>query len=829
EQLSDAALSVLFADERREQQAREKLLNEITSVIADSYSSIIYVDGEDMSVHSIRRPAKEEHGLESLHAGTSVRFMMDRYAEAFVFGDDRDAIAKFGDMDFVRMRLKRENPILRNYRALRDGKIVWHRLMIAPFDRHRKYVFAFENIDRQVQAERVAQAERERLSDMLEGLSREYLAVWFLDGKSGEVTLIENNCRNYDGSAEAIAIGRKKVDYRLSIGEYFKKFAPKEDYSRLMQETSYENLCEKVDEDATYAVNYRRARKNGSFAFFQVCFGKIIDASGNVNFVVGFRDIDAIMRDKLNREAEKETDRAVIKILAEEYLAVYLIDADTKTVIPYRENDLGRRIAAMAGMNYERVLTDCLAYLVRPEEADTLRKAYDFDAIMAVLQSGRTQSNIYRNREGRYRRVRFVKISEENGRIKRFAVSFMDVDESMKAERERQRELEAARDAAEAANRAKTLFLFNMSHDIRTPMNAIVGFADLAARRKDSEGKLDEYLHKIRMSSEHLLGILNDVLEMARIENNQVTIETVLTDARTFFSEMTQLAEEVIGAKALRFEFASNITHQWLYIDPVHTAEVLLNLVTNSVKYTPEGGAIRIFAREIALDGPDACIIETSVEDTGIGMSEEFLEHAFEAFSRERSSTVSSASGTGLGLAIVKRLVEQMEGSVRIESEQGRGTKVVFRIQHRIGAAPDVVVQAPLDESAVCFEGRRILLAEDKDLNAEIAIELLSEEGFQVDHAKDGDICVSMISQAPAGTWDAVLMDIQMPKLDGYEATRAIRALGDPAKSGIPILAMTANAFKEDVDKALAVGMNGHVAKPIHVKKLLQALSAILQ
>ncbi|MBO4313447.1 MAG: response regulator, partial [Desulfovibrio sp.] len=245
-------------------------------------------------------------------------------------------------------------------------------------------------------------------------------------------------------------------------------------------------------------------------------------------------------------------------------------------------------------------------------------------------------------------------------------------------------------------------------------------------------------------------------------------------------------------------------------------------------KYTPEGGRIRVSIREIAGDGPDACIVESIIEDTGIGMSAEFLEHAFDAFSRERSSTVSGAQGTGLGLAIVKRLVEQMGGSIRIESRQGRGTKVVVRLPHKIGSAPEAAARAPSDAPAVSFEGRRILLAEDRDLNAELAIELLSQEGFRVDRARDGDVCVSMLKQAPAGTWDAVLMDIQMPKMDGYEAARAIRALDEPAKSGIPILAMTANAFKEDVDRVLAAGMNGHVAKPIHLKKLLQALSAVM-
>ncbi|MCR5562473.1 MAG: response regulator [Desulfovibrio sp.] len=539
--------------------------------------------------------------------------------------------------------------------------------------------------------------------------------------------------------------------------------------------------------------------------------------------------MSVLVADERKEHQTKEKNlNDISSFLAEEYMGVYLVDADTKTVIPYRESDKSFSLATTGMTTFDRFQDYCFDYRIMPDDAVQMRKEHTFESILSTLQSGRTMTTVFRNKKGKYRRVRFVKVSENDGRISRFAFSIMDIDESMRSAREKQRELEAARDAAEAANRAKSLFLFNMSHDIRTPMNAIVGFADLAAIRKDSEGKLDEYLHNIRVSGEHLMGLLNDVLEMARIENNKVTIQLALTDGRKFLDDLSLLARETLGSKKLHLEFASDVTHRWFYLDPVHITEVVINLVSNAVKYTPEGGSIRIFTKELAGGGPDECIIEASVEDTGIGMSADFLKHAFDAFSRERSSTVSRAAGTGLGLAIVKHLVDQMGGSISIESTEGKGTKVTTRIRHRIGAAPDAA-KAPSDAHAVRFEGRRILLAEDRDLNADLAIELLSHEGIQVDRANDGDVCVSMISQAPAGTWDAVLIDIQMPKMDGYEASRAIRALNDPAKSGIPILAMTANAFKEDVDRALAAGMNGHVAKPIRLKNLLKALTAVLQ
>ena len=689
EEVSDTARRVLFADERRELQDRERLLGEITAVIAESFSSIFYVDGAGRGAHSMRSSAEGEPGLEFLHPDEDLRSMMARYASGFVAVEDREQVARLGDMDYVRMLLEREKPVSRTYRTLRDGQASWRRVMIAPFDGGQKYVFAFEDIDRQVRTECAARAEKERLNDMLEVLSREYVTVWFLDGTSGSFTLVQSY-----GGKDASAVIQGQPDYRRGMEAYFRQFAPKEEFDRLTRETSYETLCEKTGSGAMYTVNFLRAAPDGSHRYFQICYGMITDGAEQASFIVGFRD----------------------------------------------------------------------------------------------------------------------------------------VDESMKAEGDRRRELEAARDAAEAANRAKTLFLFNMSHDIRTPMNVIVGFADLAARRRDSEGRLGEYLDKIQLSGKHLLGILNDVLEMARIETEQVKIEPALTDTRKFFTELSQLAEEVRGEKRLRVEFSSGIVHRWLYIDTVHVTEIFLNLISNAVKYTPEGGQIWGHVREIAGEEPDSCIVEATVEDTGIGMSEDFVKHAFDTFSRERSSTVSKASGTGLGLAIVKRLVEQMGGSIRIESEQGKGTRVILRMPHRIGSGPEACdAQPPLEAPSLSLEGRRILLAEDIDLNAEIASELLAEAGCTVDRAKDGDACVSMLSQEPAGTWDAVLMDIQMPKMNGYEAARAIRALGDPAKSGIPILAMTANAFKEDVDRALSAGMNGHVAKPFSMQNLLQALASVLR
>ncbi len=402
--------------------------------------------------------------------------------------------------------------------------------------------------------------------------------------------------------------------------------------------------------------------------------------------------------------------------------------------------------------------------------------------------------------------------------------------ERQKEELEQQREqLEAALEQAETANKAKSEFLFNMSHDIRTPMNAIIGFTGLALESGDPAAQ-KEYLKNIEVSSKQLLDLINNVLELSKIENKNTMVEEDLVKAEDVFRKMATILDTDLQKKGLTYEAKLDIRHPYLYIDTTHYSRIFLNIAGNAIKYTPDGGRIAVTFRELPGDTPDVCWMETVIEDNGIGMSAEFLDRAFETFSRERTSTISGLQGTGLGLSIAKNLADMMKGDIHIESQQGKGTRVTIRLPHRIGEAPpEQKAGAIAEQRSPLFQGKCILMAEDIDINAVIATKLLTTKGFQVERAKDGVECVDMLQKAEAGYYDLILMDIQMPNMDGYAATQSIRSLEDKGKSSIPILAITANAFKEDRERAAASGMDGHIAKPLDAAKMFQTIAEVLQ
>ena len=393
--------------------------------------------------------------------------------------------------------------------------------------------------------------------------------------------------------------------------------------------------------------------------------------------------------------------------------------------------------------------------------------------------------------------------------------------------------LEIALKKAEEASLAKTRFLNNMSHDIRTPMNVILGYAQLMENELNGKEMPETLVHleKLQQSGELLLSIINNVLDIAQIESGRMELDENYCQIEDVWKSLLAVFDVKARKKNITLHYAMNVEHEHVLTDTTKVKEIFVNILSNAMKYTPSGGSVMVDVAELPCDEPGYMIEKVRVSDSGIGMSQEYMTNIFEAFTRERNTTKRKIAGTGLGMSIVKKYVDLLGGTINVESELGKGSTFTVTLKHRI-ADESYYVKKHVESSETgseILEGRNILLAEDNDLNAEIAEAILKHVGLKIDRVEDGIQCVNRIMEMPAGTYDMILMDIQMPKMDGYKATQAIRHLPDRDKAYMPIIAMTANAFEEDKRDAIAAGMDGHIAKPIQIDKLLSMLAEIMR
>ena len=539
--------------------------------------------------------------------------------------------------------------------------------------------------------------------------------------------------------------------------------------------------------------------------------------------------------DQTNTELQEEM--AISSALSREYHSLFKIDSETGKMSLYRTDGIGidRQVLKklmQPGVYEGGIVERYIASFVAPEDQERVCNATRLSVLKAkVPDKGLYKVEFRRIMNGTscYYEMNTIKIKDKDGKVT-FIMGMRDVDNRVRKERMQEMELQKAYIAAETASKAKTDFLFNMSHDIRTPMNAIIGFTNLLEKHLDDREVVQDYIGKIKTSNEVLLSLINNVLEMARIESGKEHLDETSENAFDFLQSVFVLFESRMQEKGIHFEKAVHVEHLNVMLDKTKMREIFLNILSNALKYTPSGGKVTMTLTELSSDESGYGVYQTVIEDTGIGMSKEFLPHIFEDFSREHSSTESRITGTGLGTAIVKRLVDLMQGKIEVESELGKGTRITLTLRHQIAGENDTkqVGENIADYRPSDFSGKRILLAEDNDLNAEIATAILEKAGFTIERAEDGVICVDMIEKADSGYYDLILMDIQMPNMDGYKATRVIRSLPDKKKTAIPIIAMTANAFEEDRQNALRAGMNGHIAKPIHVEELFSLLEKTL-
>lgn len=469
--------------------------------------------------------------------------------------------------------------------------------------------------------------------------------------------------------------------------------------------------------------------------------------------------------------------------------------------------------------------------LIAPEFIDEMIRFTDLSTLNQRMDGKNTISCDYvSNATGWSKAYFIVGDRDENGNIKHVFFTARLIRDEKEKEDAQNRNIAAALTAAKSANRAKSAFLFNMSHDIRTPMNALVGFADLLEKNAGDKNKVIEYTKKIQASNTTLLTLVNNVLEMARLESGKSIVEEEYWDIRLFNETLTSVFADSMSKHGLEFQRSAQILHHHILCDTTKVQKIFLNLLSNAMKFTPPGGTVKFLMSEIPSTKEGYALYRTIIEDNGIGISEKYLTNIFEEFSKEHSSTESKVEGAGLGMAIVKNLVDFLDGKIQIESTIGKGTKITVTLPFKIASEKDI--EEPIREAQELqnrdFSNKRILLAEDNELNAEIAMTILREAGITVDKAENGQECVQMLQDAVPGYYNAVLMDIQMPIMNGYEATREIRGMNDPRKSEIPVIAMTANAFDEDRRNSLIAGMNAHLAKPIDVNDLFKTLNKFI-
>ena len=685
--------------------------------------------------------------------------------------------------------------------------------------------------------------DEDKFQSVFDVLARGFQNVFWINPKDGAARILK-----LDGY---VTKGLEKENhkynsfpYSVLLKQYIKDRVYEEDQQYLYDKLNIDKLREVFADRDEYIGNYR-VQIDGRMHHYQYSYIRI---SNTDYLVAGFQNIDSIIeehieaekKEKAKEEALRQQQEAnlkeeqehaeVISSLSTIYSTIFRADLDTHHYEVLTSVPLMGNVAGTVG-RFDDVKEAIINAFMSEEHKAAMRDFLDINTLSERLQGINTVATEYRNPDGRWFQARFiVKRRDEQGAVHEVLYVARDYTDEKEKELSQKRQLAQALEAAQQASKAKSTFLNSMSHDIRTPMNAIIGFTSLAQAHITEQKQVQDYLTKISTSGTHLLNLINDILDMSRIESGTVKLEEKPVHIPDFLKDLCTMIQGLVNAKNQSLIInMQDVIHEDVITDKLRLNQVLINIVGNAVKFTPSGGEIIVGLIEKNCSLNDCATYEFSVKDNGIGMSQEFIGHIFDTFSREHNSTVSGIQGTGLGMAITKNIVDMMGGDIQVESEEGKGSVFRVTINMRLAEEP-VADEAAIQEAAAKnhdYSGKRVLLVEDNELNREIATAILEEMGMVVASVGDGDEAVAAIVNAEADKYDLVLMDIQMPKMDGYTATREIRTLRDNRKANIPIVAMTANAFYEDRQRAFASGMNGHIIKPISIKGIAEALDTI--
>ena len=955
-----------ITSEKEEMASQDNLIQALAIPYENIYA--VNADTGEAICHRMGQTMHDRYG-QRFAAGSYERNIRT-YIDNDVLSEDRPLFGCVCSIDSVSRLLSDRKTYYFNYRISRGGRTQYFQCQLVKPNRDRnEFVIGFKNIDEEKRLELAQQLRVEEANAALRdemkistALSQEYSSLFKIDAKTGQMTLYRTDGRSFHPALLKQLM--KAGSYETILSRYIDSFVVPEDQPRLRKLSKLAMLQEWVPEVGLYKLGYRRIL-NGVIAYYEMNVVRTVDQDGEVTFILGLRDIDEEMRRQLQLTREMEMQREIIEGLGSEYYSVLLVDPQADTVTTYRaEEGEGRAIEAFFRQRdncWSRGIAGYAQELITDSSREEFLQKLSLEHIRG---GGRDYSFTYEKLTDSgiiYLQARVSFVHEKDGRLVA-VIGTRNVDDLIKKERLQEMALQAAFDAAEAASKAKTDFLSNMSHDIRTPMNGIIGMTAIAAAHIDDRDRVQDSLQKITQASKHLLSLINEVLDMSKIESGKVDLIEEEFNLPDLIDNLLTMTNAQIEAHHHELSVnISSVTHEAVIGDSLRIQKVFTNLMGNAVKFTPDGGKIRLSISEKPTSQAKVGCFEFVFEDNGIGMQPEFLDKIFEPFSRAEDVRVSRIQGTGLGMPISRNIVRMMGGDIQVESEPGRGSRftvtmylklqdaaavhcdklvdldvlvadddalslesccgmlgdlgmkaegvasgsqAVERVvqRHRQGRdyfaciidwkmpdmdgiattrairqavgrdVPIIIIsaydwsdiepearaaganafiskplfrsrlartfstlmggdepsgpQAPLDSIAgLNLTGRRALLVEDNDLNAEIAGELLRMAGLTVDLASDGVEAVDRMTECEDGYYDIVFMDIQMPRLNGYDAARAIRAMDRSYCRQVPIIAMTANAFAEDVQAAKTVGMNEHIAKPLDLSALARTLS----
>ena len=648
-------------------------------------------------------------------------------------------------------------------------------------------------------------------NNILSALTMDYTSLVLCDLKQDTVEVIKQ---------DASCAEMNWHSYSESLNYFYDNVLMKDSCPNYMDILSNESLMRTLKERGSFEWHFQIVPDENGISNLGARAVFLYEDLNHFKIIMGFRPIDEIVK----REKVLELQREIIEGLGKEYFSVLLLELDSGQIFSYREvGENGKRIADFC-RKYENQWCELLPAYADEIVTDESRENFlDQLSLDALCSNQDDFSMTYEFKTGDriiYHQTRIAYVRKKD-RSRVAVIGTRNIDDLIKKERMQEAKLKEAYIVAEEANKAKTDFLNNMSHDIRTPMNVILGYNELM-KQYLTDPILVDYQNKIEQSGKLLLSIINNVLDMARIESGKMVVEERAEQIGLVVEEIENVFESSAQEKNIVFTTSVDVDHTHVLWDGFKVREILMNLVGNAFKYTPDGGHIAIDVKELDCARSGYVRIQTQIKDTGIGMSEDYLPTLFDSFSREHNTTIGKVSGTGLGMAIVKNLVDMMDGDICVKSKIGEGTCFTLTFEHKIADADSIEWNQELDvlDEKSILEGKRVLLVEDNELNAEIAMAILEQSGLILDRVEDGLACVNRLSEVDADLYDLILMDIQMPNMNGYEATRRIRQFENVKKASIPILAMTANAFEEDKKMAMEAGMNGHISKPIDVSVL---------